>query len=97
MSFISSREHESSINRKNPDNAILDVDGLAALLGISPATISTQRSRAPHKLPPPYLNRPLRWRRATVLLWIQEQEDAARAAANLLEIAHRNARQHPRR
>ena len=84
-------------NRKSPDNAILDVDGLAALLGISPATIPTQRSRAPHKLPPPYLTRPLRWRRETVLLWIQEQENAARTAAQLVWIAHRNPRQYPRR
>lgn len=88
---------DPSGNRKNPDNAILDVDGLAALLGISPTTIPTQRSRAPHKLPPPYLTRPLRWRRTTVLLWIQEQENAAHAAAQLVGLAHRNPRQHPRR
>lgn len=88
---------DPSGNLKSPDNTILDVDGLAALLGISPATIPAQRSRTPHKLPPPYLSRPLRWRREAVLLWIQERENAARASAQLVEIAHRNPRTYSRR
>lgn len=66
---------------KDPDNPILDSDGLAALLGISAASIPSIRSRSPEKLPPSYLRRPLRWRRETVMRWIQEQEEKARKRA----------------
>lgn len=68
---------------KNPENSILDVDGLAALLGISSASIPSQRSRSPEKLPPPYLTRPLRWRRETVVGWMKEQEERARRDADI--------------
>lgn len=74
----------------NPKNPILDCHGLAALLGISVLSIPTQRSRSPHKLPPPYLTRPLRWRRTTVVLWMEKQEraeqDKAVALARATEI-----------
>ena len=66
---------------KNPDSTILDIDGLAALLGISAASIPAQRSRSPEKLPPPFLSRPLRWRRETVVRWMDQQEASARAEA----------------
>lgn len=68
---------------KNPASAVLDIDGLAALLAISPASIPGQRCRSPEKLPPPYLTRPLRWRRETVVRWINEQEERARREAEL--------------
>lgn len=67
----------------NPNSPILDIDGLAALLAISPASIPARRSRTPERVPPPYLSRPLRWRRETVLRWITEQEERARREAEL--------------
>ena len=69
-------------NQKNsgkfadPMGEILGPIGLAALLGISPSTIPSLRSRDPHKLPPPYLTRPLRWRREGVLRWMESREQA---------------------
>src|SRR5207244_1905017 len=45
---------------------VLDVRGLTAMLRISPATISSMRSRNPEKLPVPFLSRPLLWRREAV-------------------------------
>lgn len=67
---------------RNPNNAVLDTYGLAALLGISPASIPALRSRSPDKLPPPFLSRPLRWRRETVMRWMDEKErqEATRCA-----------------
>lgn len=70
---------------RNPANAVLDINGLAALLGISAQSIPAQRSRTPHKLPPPFLTRPLRWRREAVVQWMQKQEqmEVARATEQL--------------
>lgn len=70
---------------RNPANPLLDVHGLAALLGVSAQSIPAQRSRTPHKLPPPFLTRPLRWRREAVVQWMQKQEhmEVARAAEQL--------------
>lgn len=59
---------------RNPASPILDTHGLAALLGISPASIPALRSRSPDKLPPPFLSRPLRWRRETIIRWMDERE-----------------------
>jgi hypothetical protein len=66
--------NEPRSDPSNPDSAVLDAEGLAALLCISVATILTQRSRTPEKLPPPFLLRPLRWRRSTVFRWMDHQE-----------------------
>lgn len=68
------RKPQDVSDLRNPNNPILDVYGLAALLGISSASIPALRSRTPEKLPPPYLSRPLRWRRETAVRWMDEQE-----------------------
>lgn len=60
----------------DPMGEILGPLGLAALLGISPNTIPSLRSRDPQKLPPPYITRPLRWRREGVLRWMEAREQA---------------------
>lgn len=59
---------------------VLDRAGLADLLGVSAESIKQMRSRNPLALPPPFMNRPLRWRREAVLRWMErrEQEEAAR-------------------
>lgn len=67
-------EHGFQADFANPDSPILDPKGLAHLLGISPATIPALRSRNPERLPPPYLSRPLRWRRETVVRWMERRE-----------------------
>lgn len=53
---------------------MLDLAALSALLKLSPATILTQRTRAPDRVPPAWRSRPLRWRRDAVLQWLIEQE-----------------------
>lgn len=58
----------------DPSSPVLDPHGLAALLGISAASIPSFRSRNPEKLPAPFLSRPLRWRREAVLRWIEQRE-----------------------
>lgn len=63
-----------STSTQDPLSMVLDAVGLAALLGISPATIPSLRSRNPAKLPPPFLTRPLRWRRDAVLKWMERRE-----------------------
>jgi predicted DNA-binding transcriptional regulator AlpA len=53
----------------------LDIYDLAAMLGVSLATIHRRLRTCPWNLPPPvYLGRnfPLRWRRADVAFWKQE-------------------------
>lgn len=59
---------------------VLDREGLAALMGVSPDSIKQMRSRNPAALPTPFLTRPLRWRREVVMRWMErrEQEEAAR-------------------
>lgn len=64
----------SATDFANPNSPTLDPKGLAHLLGISPATIPALRSRNPERLPPPYLTRPLRWRRETVVRWMERRE-----------------------
>lgn len=64
----------SNDDLSNPDSLILDTAGLARLMKISPASIATLRSRDPIKVPPPFMRRPLRWRREAVLHWMQERE-----------------------
>jgi hypothetical protein len=75
----------SSLQRSLEEEAttaaqVLDVQALADLTQIPKATILTMRSRTPEKLPPPFRQRPLRWRRQTVMSWMerQEQEEIAR-------------------
>lgn len=53
---------------------MLDLTGLSEMLGLSPSTILTLRTRAPDRVPTPWRTRPLRWRRTTVHEWIREQE-----------------------
>ena len=56
--------------------SVLDSKQLAELLGLSPNSIASIRSRYPTKLPPPFLTRPLRWRLETVQRWIDQHEQA---------------------
>lgn len=65
----------------DPASEVLNPVGLARLLHISPASICTLRSRDPTKLPPPFMCRPLRWRRAAVIDWMKmrEREEETRA------------------
>ncbi|WP_432260859.1 helix-turn-helix transcriptional regulator [Cupriavidus sp. TMH.W2] len=54
----------------------LDAADLAALLQVSPATISRRARRQPHTLPAPaHLGPcfPLRWRRTDVDAWLAER------------------------
>lgn len=54
---------------------VLDIDGLASLLGVSPDSIRSFRSRNPLGVPPPFMVRPhLRWRRETVIKWMEARE-----------------------
>ena len=62
----------SAPNSSTPE--MLDLAALSALLHLSPATILTQRTRAPDRVPPAWRSRPLRWRRDAVLQWLIEQE-----------------------
>jgi len=76
-------EHDSA--PASTDGQIIGIAGLARMLGISPATIASKRTRAPEELPPSYWDRPARWRRETVLRWIAQREalreaDAAKRA-----------------
>jgi hypothetical protein len=65
---------------KSPE--ALGINEAADLLGITVSSLRARRARDPASLPPPYLNRPLRWRRSTVLSWMThtEQAEADRAA-----------------
>ena len=56
---------------------------VSQLLGVSPATLLTLRCRAPERLPPSWRSRPLRWRRKTVLKWIEDQETIERRRCEL--------------
>lgn len=56
------------------DADVLDVEALADLTHIPKATILTMRSRSPDRLPPPFRQRPLRWRMQTVVRWMESQE-----------------------
>lgn len=54
---------------------VLDIDGLASLLGITPDSVRSFRSRNPLGVPPPFMVRPhLRWRRETVVKWMEARE-----------------------
>ena len=69
-----SSEHIGASN--DLESAVLDVQGFAVLAHIPKATILTLRSRSPDKLPPPFRQRPLRWRTETVVRWMEEQEQS---------------------
>lgn len=75
-------------------NDILDVAALAAKLGISISSLRARRARDPNSLPPPFLRRPLRWRRATVARWMDQAEHAEGARAedltNRQMVTHRS-------
>lgn len=54
---------------------VLDVDGMADLLGMTPKSLYTRRSRSPRSLPPAVrIGRRLVWRWETVDAWLAELE-----------------------
>jgi hypothetical protein len=53
---------------------VLDREALAALIGISAEGVKQMRSRNPLGLPPPFMTRPLRWRREAVIRWMEQRE-----------------------
>ncbi|WP_299687919.1 hypothetical protein [Hydrocarboniphaga sp.] len=59
---------------KSNESETLDVDAFAVLTLIPKATVLTLRSRSPDRLPPPFRQRPLRWRRQTVVQWMKDEE-----------------------
>lgn len=54
----------------------LDAHGLAAVLGVTPATVQCDLSRAPHRLPPPLRipGRRTLWLESTVSDWLRRHE-----------------------
>lgn len=62
------------MDRIHQSETVLDRDGLAQLLGLSPDSIKQMRSRNPLALPAPFMNRPLRWRREAVQRWMEQRE-----------------------
>lgn len=77
-----SRNPDQELALDDPGAQIVGINGLARMLGISPATIATKRTRSPEELPPSFLDRPARWRRETVLCWITQREEAASRRAH---------------
>ena len=71
---------------------VLDREGLAALMGVSPDSIKQMRSRNPAALPTPFLTRPLRWRREVVLRWMESRERAEAARIQRLFEPSRSSR-----
>lgn len=71
------------MEQQDSTNGMLGIAEVSALLGLSPATLLTLRCRAPERLPPSWRSRPLRWRRKTVLKWIEEQETIERRRCEL--------------
>jgi predicted DNA-binding transcriptional regulator AlpA len=60
-----------------PISTYLDIDDLAALLGLTPGTIRRRLRTRPWTLPPSaHLgpDYPIRWRQADAARWLQEQE-----------------------
>ena len=56
-------------------DGVLDVDGMADLLGMTPKSLYTRRSRSPKSLPPAVrIGRRLVWRRETVEAWLADLE-----------------------
>lgn len=63
----------------------VSVDGLAKILGRSPATIKTQMSRQPDRVPPAFPGSwPTMWRLITVLEWMDKIEGRATTRPNPL-------------
>ena len=59
----------------NLRDQVLDVEAMAEVLGMSPQSLYTRRSRDPDSLPPAIrLGRRLMWRLATVENWLAELE-----------------------
>lgn len=56
------------------ESLILGPAELAAAMGLTENTIRTLRSTRPQALPTPFLTRPLRWRRESVLRWMEQRE-----------------------
>lgn len=53
---------------------VLDINGLAAVLGTTAKGIQSKRSRNPCLVPTPFQTHPLRWRREVVLQWMEQSE-----------------------
>jgi predicted DNA-binding transcriptional regulator AlpA len=61
--------------RPTMENALLTIEGLAALLHRSPESLYVQRSRNPDSLPPALrVGRRLYWRHQTIDAWLEELE-----------------------
>lgn len=61
-------------NRDPNESLILGPAELAAAMGLTENTIRTLRSTRPQALPTPFLTRPLRWRRESVMRWMEQRE-----------------------
>ncbi|QDU23583.1 helix-turn-helix transcriptional regulator [Urbifossiella limnaea] len=57
--------------------ALLSVDDVAALLGVSPRTVWRLRDGG-HLPPPVRVGSLVRWRRATLLMWLDEATEPRR-------------------
>jgi predicted DNA-binding transcriptional regulator AlpA len=64
---------------RDDDDEVIDLARLASMLGLSPATILTLRSRDPERVPPAWRTRPLRWVRGEVSRWLRAQAEAEAA------------------
>lgn len=73
MTETSSSQIGPKISKLDETEA-LDVAAFAMLTLIPKATVLTLRSRSPERLPPPFRQRPLRWRRQTVVQWMKDEE-----------------------
>lgn len=61
--------------------ALLDLDDLSKILGMSPTSIYARRSRAPETVPPAIkIGRILRWRQLDVCAWLDQGLEAPRTA-----------------
>ncbi len=62
----------------------IKVDGLAQILGRSPATIRTQMSRSPERVPPHLAGSwPKVWRLVTVLDWLDKLDGNQRTSVTI--------------
>ena len=79
----------------------VDVDGLADILGISPATVFTKLNRTPHELPPrillPGKTKKVLWLRSAVMKWLESHQEAApmRRATSPINTASARGRGRP--
>jgi prophage regulatory protein len=68
------------------DQELIDVHGVAELLGCSPRTVWRLRSRG--AIPQAVVLSPgvIRWRRATILRWLDELDSTSHHQQNLKEV-----------